>query len=123
MQRNKALRALCLLCCISIMFCWLAPNCMAQEATAETLIAEITTQKGPLKLREQPSKHGKVLCEIPRGTFVVVAAYDEEWFAASYNGLQGYIMTAYATLTEGVDSNIFGYQTLQMGDCGDFVLA
>ena len=40
----------------------------------QTIIAVVTTKKGPLKIRQEPSRNARELDEIARGTYVTKAA-------------------------------------------------
>ncbi len=123
MQKTKnrlVLFALTLVLCAS-----LAAPAKAEAGTqaGSVIIAEVTTAKGPLKLRKEPSKNAKVLKELERGSYVTVLSQGEEWFEVDDGHTQGYAMAQFLTICEDVSADILAYRTLQNGDHGDDVLA
>ena len=44
----------------------------------QTIIAVVTTKKGPLKIRQEPSRNARELDEIARGTYVTILESGEE---------------------------------------------
>ena len=48
-----------------------------------------------VNLREEPSLTGKVLCEIPHGSKVVILSPDESWFRVRYDSFTGYIAASF----------------------------
>lgn len=88
----------------------------------QTIIAVVTTKKGPLKIRQEPSRNARELDEIARGTYVTILESGEEWCKVSYGIKTGYAMTCFLTIQENADANVMNYCTLQSGDCGDDVI-
>ena len=58
---------------------------------------------GALNMRASCSTSSSRLTQIPNGTAIVVEIVDgqNEWFATSYNGYEGYVMAQYVAITEG----------------------
>ena len=88
----------------------------------QTIIAVVTTKKGPLKIRQEPSRNARELDEIARGTYVTILESGEEWCKVSYGIKTGYAMTCFLTIKENADADVMNYCTLQSGDCGDDVI-
>lgn len=88
----------------------------------QTIIAVVTTKKGPLKIRQEPSRNARELDEIARGTYVTILESGEEWCKVSYGIKTGYAMTCFLTIQENADADVMNYCTLQSGDCGDDVI-
>ena len=88
----------------------------------QTIIAVVTTKKGPLKIRQEPNRNARELDEIARGTYVTILESGEEWCKVSYGIKTGYAMTCFLTIQENADADVMNYCTLQSGDCGDDVI-
>ena len=59
--------------------------------------AYVSTTGGSLNLREAPKSNAKVLTTIPNGTALTVVTQGSAWCAVTYQGIQGYVMTAFLT--------------------------
>ena len=57
--------------------------------------AVVTTTGGSLNLREFARSNAKILLTIPNGTAITVTERGSIWCTAYYQGLRGYVMTAY----------------------------
>lgn len=66
-------------------------------ATTEPVArAEVVTASGKLNLRQSPSKRGKILAKIAKGTVVdVIDNSADDWWLVSYDGYSGYVFTDY----------------------------
>ena len=82
----------------------------------QTIIAVVTTKKGPLKIRQEPSRNARELDEIARGTYVTILESGEEWCKVSYGIKTGYAMTCFLTIQENADADVMNYCTLKSGD-------
>ncbi len=63
--------------------------------------AVVTTTGGILYFRETPSKSGAVLAKIPNRATVDVIERGSIWTTVRYNGVIGYVMTAFLTFVTG----------------------
>jgi len=64
---------------------------------------------GALNLRELPSIAGNRLTLIPNETTLLVADYNEDWYATTYGDLSGYVLKRYVQLLNmGMDSVLTG---------------
>ena len=61
--------------------------------------ATVTTASGSLNLRERADKNASVLTKIPQYAQVEVLAYGSVWCQVVYNGITGYAMTSFLTLS------------------------
>ena len=93
------------------------------EEISGSIITEVTTERGPLKLRREPKKNAKVLAELERGSYITVLEHGEEWCLVDNGTHEGYAMTQYLAIQEDIDEKLLSYHTLQNGDCGDEVIA
>lgn len=64
--------------------------------------AMVVTTGGSLNLRTSASSGGKVLAQIPYGTWITVYTKGLQWSLAAYNGLTGYVMTQYLSFGASV---------------------
>ena len=111
-----------LIACIVIISVIPFPSSYGEENTG-SIIAEVTTEQGPLKLRKEPKKSAKVLAELKHGSYITVLESGEEWCLIDDGTRQGYAMTQFLTIQEDADERLLNYHTLQNGDCGDEVIA
>ena len=79
------------------------------EEISGSIIAEVTTERGPLKLRREPKKNAKVLAELERGSYITVLEHGEEWCLVDNGTHEGYAMTQYLTIQEDIDDCILNY--------------
>ena len=72
--------------------------------TEPTAAATVTTSSGSLNLRDEP--YGSIVTQIPQNAAVTVYQKGSAWCYLSYNGVFGYAMTQYLTIskTEAADS-------------------
>ena len=111
-----------LIACIIIISVFPFSSSYGEEITG-SIIAEVTTEQGPLKLRKEPKKSATVLAELERGSYITVLESGEEWCRVDDGTRQGYAMTQFLTIQEDADAKLLSYHTLQNGDCGDEVIA
>lgn len=64
--------------------------------------ATVTTQRGSLNLRMQPSEHASILAKIPQYAQVEATQPQAGWCKVRYAGMEGYVMSSFLT---------FGVQT------------
>jgi len=110
----------CLLLSMIMLFAAMSPSC-TEGSTG--IVAKVTTQKGPLKLRAAAGGKGKVLAEIPNGTCILVEEEDDDWCRVLYRNQAGYCKTEFLTLLREADPAMLDYRSLQKGDKGEDVLA
>ena len=60
-----------------------------------TIVAFVNTTGGSLNLREVPQSSAHVITTIPNGTQLTLTSRGSVWCGAVYQGIQGYVMTAY----------------------------
>lgn len=120
MRKVKNILLGLILCVIIISAC---PLDSYGEEISASIIAEVTTERGPLKLRKEPKKSAKVLAELERGSYITVLEIGEKWCLVDDGIRQGYAMTQFLTIQEDADESLLNYHTLQNGDCGDEVVA
>ena len=77
-----------------------APTPQQPAQTANLVSAWVNTESGGLNLRAEPDAKAKVLCSIPRLEKLLADSQGGTWSKASYNGLDGYVMTRYLTFSE-----------------------
>ncbi len=68
--------------------------------------AMVVTTGGSLNLRTSASSGGKVLAQIPYGTWITVYTKGLQWSLAAYNGLTGYVMTQYLSFGAAVPTAV-----------------
>ena len=64
--------------------------------------ARVTTADGGLNMRKGPSTQEPRVALIPRGDVVEVLTYGPKWCYVRYNGLTGYVMTKFLTLSPDI---------------------
>ena len=69
------------------------PTAAPQPSFGET--AWVNTTGGSLNLREAASGTARIVATLPNGTALTVLSRGDTWCAVSYQGLAGYVMTAY----------------------------
>ncbi|MFH1880511.1 MAG: SH3 domain-containing protein, partial [Bacillota bacterium] len=85
------------------------------QQSGDPIPAVVMTASGSLNLRDQP--YGSVLTQIPQGTTVDVYSKGSAWCYLQYNGVFGYVMTAYLSFdTEDSQQNA---DTADTGDSGE----
>lgn len=70
----------------------------AATAIPSNAIAAVVQCTGSLNLRETRSTNGRVMDRIPNGTRLTVFDAGDNWYAVSYNGLNGYVMGKFLNL-------------------------
>ncbi len=71
------------------------------DAAGETVLrAAVTTESGPLNLRQGQSTNSTVLTYIPKGTVIVILEKGSEWSKTTYDGYTGYVLNRYLTFIE-----------------------
>lgn len=111
---------LCLLSAILYLFC-VSPQCFGEEAAGT--VGKVTTNNGPLKIREKPSRQGRVLAEIPDETYILVLSEADGWVEAVYRGQTGYCKADFITVQKEADPALLTYRVIRKGDRGEEVLA
>lgn len=61
--------------------------------------AIVTTEKDPLKMREEPNTSSTVITKIPKGELVLINQETNGWAAVEYNGYSGYASLTYLSKT------------------------
>ena len=69
----------------------------ASSGTGSGSYAKISTLDGSLNLRSAPKGGNNIIGSIPQYAVVPVLSKGTEWCQVSYNGLTGYVMTAFLT--------------------------
>ena len=88
------------------------------------IVAKVTTaNRGPLKLRAEASRKGRVLAEIPNGTCILVIQEGETWCRTVFREQEGYCKTEFLVLLRDADPSLLQYRVLKNGDKGEDVLA
>lgn len=77
-----------------------------QIPSGDTVQAMVYTTGGSLNLRASASSGGKVLAQIPYGTWITVYTRGSEWSLTAYNGQIGYVMTKYLSFGVPVPTSI-----------------
>ena len=77
----------------------------AAESFAPAVITATvnTFSDASLNLRSEPSSEGEVLCSIENGTKIVVLSAEGEWTNVEYNGVTGYVMSAYIQIDSDIN--------------------
>lgn len=73
------------------------------DETVDTT-ATVTTVSGSLNLRQLPKAGSSILTTIPRLAIISVQTKGVEWCAVTYNGVSGYVMTAFLTFASAQDT-------------------
>lgn len=73
--------------------------------------ATVVTTGGSLNLRQAASSSAKVLLTIPNGDMVIVVNRGNTWTSVIYNGVSGYVMTAYLSFAQGAATAVPVYPT------------
>lgn len=73
------------------------PTVTANPGTVSS--AWVLTPSGNLNLREEGSTNARVLCTIPRLAEITLYSWGTSWSYVSYQGIVGYVQSAYLTLT------------------------
>ncbi|OGO91802.1 MAG: peptidoglycan hydrolase [Clostridiales bacterium GWF2_38_85] len=55
----------------------------------------VVTQGGRLNIRDKPSMQGKIIGQIPNGSAVVIRGKEGNWYAITYNNINGYTFADY----------------------------
>ena len=92
------------------------PTATPTPASGQT--AYVNTASGSLNLRQAPSSSARVITAIPRGTAIVVTAYDAAWAQTTYQGYTGYVMTRFLSYAAPAEPEPGG-DTEPGGDSGD----
>ncbi len=97
-------------------------NLASSDTTDEASIAQVTTEVGPLNLRNQANAGATILARIPNRSLVTVLAQGEVFWEIAYGDYQGYAMRDYLTMTE-YTPDILNYRLLYRGNTGSDVVA
>ncbi len=71
----------------------------------QILTALVSTQSGSLNLRELPKAGSAIMRTITRMETVQVVTKGSEWSQITYNGVTGYVMTAFLTFIDPADNS------------------
>lgn len=78
-----------------------------EDASGVIATAQVTTEKGTLNLRANPSSSARVITTIPRHAYVNVYDMDKDWCSVTYEGTPGYVMTKFLTIdTESIPDDV-----------------
>jgi stage II sporulation protein D len=66
--------------------------------------AKVTTESGSLNLRQQAKAGSSIYCTIPQYGIVVVHSLNADWSQVTYNGITGYVMTAFLTIVDASEA-------------------
>ena len=113
-------RALCLLVSMILLLTGINIS-LSEEWTG--VVAKVTTEKGPLKLRASASDRGRILAEIPNGSCILALQEDDIWCQVQYQEQTGYCKAEFLTLLRDADLSLLEYRVLRKGDKGADVLA
>ena len=69
-------------------------------APADTVYAQVTTEKGSLNLRKRAASTATVMAQIPQNEFIQVVERLGTWTKVVYEGRTGYVMTTFLTFVE-----------------------
>ncbi len=72
--------------------------------------ARVTTNGGTLNLRAAPNGTARVIARIPQCAIVQAKEYNDEWSSVRYDGLEGYVMTAFLTFGDNYAAEILSGQ-------------
>ncbi len=97
-------------------------NLASSDKTDEASIAQVTTEVGPLNLRNQANAGATILARIPNRSLVTVLAQGEVFWEIAYGDYRGYAMREYLTMTE-YTPDILNYRLLYRGNTGSDVVA
>lgn len=102
---------------------WSAASSEAGELDLSSLpVAQVTTEKGPLNLREAPDDRAEVLERIPNQSLVSVIDQGDVFWKVQYGNTQGYAMRKFLTMTDYAQ-DILSYRLLYRGNRGEDVLS
>lgn len=88
-------------------------------ASAEQgMVVKVTTEKGPLWLRAEPSAWSRGIAQIPNGTCLLLTEEGEEWHQVAWNGQSGYCSAQFLTVLREADLALLDYHILRLGDSG-----
>ncbi len=87
------------------------------SSTGETQTAWVLTDSGSLNLRAAASSTAAKVTTIPRLAEVTVYSKGSTWSQVKYNGVTGYVMTAFLTFTKPAEFDTSGSDT--QGEDGD----
>ena len=85
-------------------------------------VAQVSTEKGPLNLREAPDVRAATLVRIPNRSLVSVIAQEDAFWKIQYGDTQGYAMREFLTMTD-YTQDILNYRVLYRGNRGQDVLS
>jgi peptidoglycan hydrolase-like protein with peptidoglycan-binding domain len=86
-------------------------------ASTDYQYAQVTTQKGPLNMRETASAKATKIDEIPNGTIISIVSRDDTWCMCIYHDQEGYVMTKFLSFVD-----ISQFRTLSQNDSGQDIL-
>ncbi len=92
------------------------------EELATLGIAQVTTEKGTLNLRNQPDASAAILERIPNRSLVRVLSQGDTFWQVQYDSVIGYAMCSYLTMTD-YTQDVLAYRLLYRSNTGDDVLA
>ena len=86
------------------------------------IIAQVTTEVGPLNLRNLANGDGTILARIPNRSLVKVISQDDVFWEIEFGDYHGYAMCEFLTMTD-YTLDILEYRLLFRGNKGDDVIA
>ena len=63
-------------------------------------LALIQSESDSLNLREGASTSAQILCEMPRGDYLLVTAMNDKWCRVEYEGKSGFCMRKYLVMPD-----------------------
>lgn len=99
--------------------------CLAATALGEvtvSAVAQVTTEKGTLNLRQQPDAKGKIVERIPNHSLVQVVSQGDDFCEIQYGDADGYVDSDFLTMT-AYSQDALQYRVLFRGNQGADVLA
>ncbi len=94
----------------------------AINTVGEGLIAQVTTEVGPLNLRNQANADAVVLVQIPNRSLVTVISQGDVFWEIEYRNYHGYAMREFLTMTN-YTADILNYRLLYRSNAGEDVIA
>ena len=85
----------------------------------EDTYAKVTTESGSLNLRQLPKAGSSIYCTIPQYQIITVHSMNAEWSKVTYDGITGYVMTAFLTTVSADEAESGGDEDDAGGDDTD----
>ena len=101
-----------------VAFCVVSFSYPVSAADIDYQYAHVTTQSGPLNMRETASTKAAKIDEIPKGEIITITSRDDTWCACLYNEKAGYVMTKFLSFID-----VSQFKALKPNDSGQDILA